>query len=153
MAEAMDVRLVSGDRPVHFGAMTIRGWAVLGVVAAAASGLACSSTEPLVKCKSGVVLSISTGAAPRFDWSPACLAYRIDVEDSAGATIWSVQAAGGDSIAPGVVYGDLPHGAATQTVAPQPLQSGRQYGVFVFRYIGPAAADVDNISAKLFTQP
>ena len=133
--------------------MTVRRWAGLGAVVAASLSAACKSTEPLVKCKSGVVLTVHAGATPRFDWSPACLAFRVDVEDSAGATIWSVRAAGGDSIAPGVVYGDLPHGAALQPVPPVALQHGKQYGVFVFRYIGPTDNDVDNIAAKLFVQP
>lgn len=128
-------------------------WAAVTALGALVSVAACKSTEPLVKCKSGVVVNVQSGAAPRFSWSPACLAFRLDVEDSAGATIWSVRASGGDSIAPGVVYGDLPHGAAMQTVPPAALQSGKQYGVFVFRYIGPADTDVDNIAAVLFVQP
>jgi hypothetical protein len=123
-------------------------------VAAGLAASACKSTEPrLPACTEPVVLSVSSAASPRFSWSPQCLMFRVEVQDTAGAAMWAVQANAVDSIAPGVTYGVMPQGAATQPVAPVPLQSGRRYALGVFRYAGPPADSAELLSAILFRQP
>lgn len=128
----------------------------LAALAAGLAALACKSTEPLTACKAGlgVAVSASSGKPPQFGWSPGCLAFKLEVEDSTAATLWSVQA--GDTlnvIAPGVTYGVMPSGATVQNVAPVPLQSGHQYVVGVFRYAGPPPDSAELIGASSFRQP
>ena len=138
-----------------------RGARLAHVVTALAAGLAvlsCSSTEPVTACKAGpgYPVSVVSGNPPRFEWTPPCLAFKVEVEvaDSLATTVWSVQA--GDTlnvIAPGVTYGVMPSGATQQNVAPAPLQSGHRYAVAVFRYAGPPPDSAEPIGAVLFTQP
>ncbi len=139
--------------------MPLRRSSFIATSLAAVAGLAalsCSSSEPVTACKSGpgVVVSASAANPPRFAWSPACFAFRLEVEDSAATTLWSVQA--GDTlnaIAPGVTYGVMPQGATQQNIAPVPLQSGHLYEVGVFRYAGPPPDSAELIGATSFRLP
>ena len=138
--------------------MPLRPWHRAGLLAVAAAGLAalsCTSTTPVTACRAGLGVAISvSGNPPRFGWSPACFAFRLEVEDSAATTLWSVQA--GDSlnvIAPGVTYGTMPAGATKQGVAPVALQAGHLYEVGVFRYAGPPLDSAELVGAASFRQP
>ncbi len=134
-------------------ALSVTGLAAL---AAGLAAPACNSTAPVTACQAGlgVSISVASGNPPRFGWSPACFAFKIEVEDSAAATLWSVQA--GDTlnvIPPGVTYGVMPSGATLQNVAPVPLQSGHTYSVGLYRYAGPPPDSAELIGAAAFRQP
>ncbi len=92
---------------------------------------ACSSaSEPTASCAPGerVEVVASPDVAPRFTWSPNCIAYRLEVYPTGSETVtWWTEG----SVSSGVRYGELPPGATGS--AAQPLVPGTAYTVAVIR--------------------
>lgn len=109
----------------------------VAVLAAVAIVAACSSDEPtgpgtLSECTGDVVPAIGTGLEPVISWAPGCKLSLVLVEDSeGGGDVWGVEAAG-NSIEPGLRYGEVPEGA-TELEPPALLESGKSYRLVLFR--------------------
>jgi hypothetical protein len=104
-----------------------------------ATCLGCSSddgtpTEPVTACTGDVSITVSSGLTPTFNWSPACGAMTLDVQEGIGAasTRWAISGNSATLLRPGIRYGTVPSGA-TEPVASQALETGHTYTVFVYR--------------------
>jgi hypothetical protein len=93
------------------------------------------------RCSGAITVTVSSGAAPAFSWSPACKATNLTViRADAPATDPAIWAVGREpnQFGPGVQYGVAPAGSVV-FVAPAPLQKGVRYQVAVFATIGEDA--------------
>jgi hypothetical protein len=118
---------------------------VLGAVVAA-----CNGAEPPAPCTQPSSLTIGAGLTPTIDWSPPCLVYRLEIQDSTNTVVWQIQTTGGDRLTSHITYGVVPEGA-TQVVAPVPLESGKFYAAGLFTFTGSAPPnDAALLSAKGF---
>jgi hypothetical protein len=78
-------------------------------------------------CDTSVAVSVASGAAPQFSWTPACLVERLNVFENRAPSvggprlIWGIERAAG--LAPPVRYGQTPGGAQV-LLPPEPLASG-----------------------------
>lgn len=105
----------------------------------------------LPPCTSDVAITVSSGPAPRFSWSPACKTFFLLVESvGTGADAWSIMTPGADELAPGIRYGTVPAGAE-ELDPPASLSSGSSYAVHVFRHTGPDSDDGILIGSQTFT--
>lgn len=98
------------------------------------AGLACGSTGPsLPECTGPVSITATTGAHPRFTWTPSCQLEGVVVAlPGPGAVLWSVSSTTQrNTIAPGVTYGRTP-AQATVGTAPGVLTIGASYTVTLF---------------------
>lgn len=109
-----------------------------------------SCTDPSISGGGGVLLSVGSGTAPRFSWSPVCKAYSLVVTDSNGTTMWGVLADSGNAMAPPVDYGVVPAGAYTQIQAAVTLQTGKEYAVGVYSHYITTPKPSDVLGAVLF---
>jgi len=112
---------------------------------------ACSSSSPteptaIAACTGNVTVSISSGTAPTFTWSPSCNVFAVLVEDDASDQWYLVKQ--GDGIAPGVRYGVVPQGAVQESAA-IPLRTGVLYDVILFS--GTTMNDMKIIALRTFT--
>ena len=109
-------------------------------------------TEPeiLPECTGNVDVHVSGGTTPEFSWTPRCTLFFVLVEPvGGGAGRWEVESEGGNRIAPGVRYGEVPKGAK-QFQAPAALIRGRTYEIILYRYTGPGRQPI-LAGAKTFT--
>ncbi|MFI5214417.1 MAG: hypothetical protein ACHQU8_07765 [Gemmatimonadales bacterium] len=130
-------------RRFSIGVACVLGWGLLSCsTSTEPSVLPC--TDPSIASGGGVLLSVGSGTAPRFSWSPTCNAYSLVVTDSVGTTMWGVISDSGSTLAPSVDYGVVPAGPHTQTQAPVTLLAGKSYAVGLYRqYISsPTPSDV-----------
>ena len=121
------------------------------VVAMSFSAAACGEeTGPPTPCldDTGVVLAVATGASPRFNWSPACLAFRLGVTDSVGTFVWQIDADSGNTLHSGVTFGVVPDGA-TETIPAAALQVGQRYAVGLFRATGDSVPNEASLLTAL----
>ncbi|MGH7533301.1 MAG: hypothetical protein ACREL4_08420, partial [Gemmatimonadales bacterium] len=83
----------------------------------------------LLPCTGPVTLHVSASTTPTISWTPACLANELTVvSDSAPA--WDVEfPADTNVLAPPLVWGVLPNGAASLTGTPSPLVHDTTYVV------------------------
>jgi hypothetical protein len=126
---------------------------MLGSVLPLAS-LACND-EPteagLNDCTGPVALQVSGGTVPSFSWTPACRLFGLLVEpEASGQDLWFIITEGGNTIAPGVTYGQVPAGAEERQ-PPAALLAGTAYKVAVHRWIGPGGDDGELIGVQSFT--
>ena len=123
--------------PRHPGAQLLVS---LGCAAAAARCSDGFEPDAPLECAGDqtVAVAVQPSVRPTFTWEPGCGMASISVESPDGAT-WVVYTVGGDAgdnpIGSGVRYGDAPPGTAAPTPA-APLQSGVEYTVTVYRWIG-----------------
>ncbi|UCC74268.1 MAG: hypothetical protein JSV86_06835 [Gemmatimonadota bacterium] len=99
--------------------------------------LACDDSttpEDLPECTSQVTVSVSSGTAPRFSWTPVCRVGFVIVEEN-GSDVWLVISPESNEIAPPVTYGVVPPGA-TELEPPAALVAGTTYDVGLRRFIG-----------------
>ena len=83
-----------------------------------------------------VVVTVELAVRPRFTWTPGCgMASVLVVGGGGGWVIYSGADAADNPIGPGVVYGIAPPGTLEPSPA-TPLQSGEEYSVTVYRWIG-----------------
>ncbi|HEY2375232.1 MAG TPA: hypothetical protein VGH98_04600 [Gemmatimonadaceae bacterium] len=117
----------------------------VAVLAIPAALVACneSPTHP-VGCYGAVTVNVTPSfegsGKPRFDWSPRCGITNLTVivlPQGIGdpAVVWDFSASESAQIAPPVVYGHVPAGATSQSVA-QPLQAGITYRVSILSTVG-----------------
>ena len=124
----------------------------LGLLVSLAS-LACDDepTAALSDCTGPVSVQVSGGTVPRFSWTPACRLFALIVEpEASGQDLWFIITEGGNSIAPGVTYGQLPAGAEERQ-SPAALLGETAYKVTVHRWIGPGGDDGELIGVQPFT--
>lgn len=107
------------------------GFALLAAIAACSGDRVTEPTSPLGACTSSVSISVSSGTAPTFTWTPACTVLGLIVEESGGGDLWFVWAER-EGIAPGVRYGSVPAGSV-QDDSPEALQAGATYSLALFR--------------------
>lgn len=75
------------------------------------------------------LLSVSKDVPPRFQWSPRCGVSELLVEEERNSLdVWVVETPGETGIAPGIVYGSVPDGAAERGTS-VPLKAGGHYRV------------------------
>jgi hypothetical protein len=93
-------------------------------------------------CPGNVSVTVTSGTAPTFSWTPACLANKFQVvkyvETEVGlgwTTVWSLGFEG-TGISPPIVYGVVPSGVEVGTPA-QPLLPGNRYRAMVIRLEEP----------------
>jgi hypothetical protein len=125
------------------------GWGLLSC-ATSTEPTVLSCTDPSISNFGGVLISVGSGTAPRFSWSPACKAYSLVVTDSVGTTMWGVISDSGSTLAPPVDYGVLPAGPHTQIQAAVTLQAGRPYAVGLYRQYVNTPTPSDVLGAILF---
>ena len=114
--------------------------AVLLSLAVAAT--ACSDDEDatgpeLPECDSSVTIDVTPGTSPIFTWTPECRLFSIGVElTNTDEDQWVIVSdTGGNTIGPGVEYGQVPEGASEAAEA-RVLMQGESYTVVVIRVIG-----------------
>ncbi|MFI5280528.1 MAG: hypothetical protein ACHQU1_08540 [Gemmatimonadales bacterium] len=130
-------------------ACVLLGWGLLSCTTSTESSvLACS--DPSIATGGGVLLSVGTGTAPRFSWSPVCKAYSLVVTDSSGATMWGVISDSGNTLTPSVDYGVLPAGPHTQIQSAVALQAGKLYAVGLYRQYVTTPTPSDVLGAVAF---
>lgn len=112
------------------------------------AGSCSDSTDPAVPCTDAVILTVGSSTAPTFSWTPTCLAYQLEVQDSTGADMWGVAADSGNTLASGLQYGVVP-AQASASMAPVALVSGQFYAVGLFRLAGLSGGP-ELIAAKGF---
>ncbi len=83
-------------------------------------------------CPINVRVTVTPGAAPVINWSPACPVSKVLVEDDWGVVQWFVEA-DGNLIEPGVEYGSAPPGTIVQRPTGVPLWEGKLYRVVLIR--------------------
>ena len=83
-------------------------------------------------CTTTVALTVSPGTTPTFNWAPACRLFSLGVEPvNTGLDLWVIVSSNNtNSIAPPVVYGQIPAGAV-QTGDPIALEEDVGYQVVV----------------------
>jgi hypothetical protein len=111
---------------------------------------ACSgdgATAPLDACQTAIAVTVTPvgGLGARFDWTPRCGLYGINVTAPPGAgttaNMWTLVSET-QLIAPGVHYGDAPAGTRTETPA-HPVTAGTSYQVVFTGQAGhPAVATI-----------
>jgi hypothetical protein len=107
--------------------------------------------EDLAECSGPVTLTITSGTAPTFSWTPRCRLFFLIVEPAeSGADLWSIITRSENGLAPPVEYGALPRGAE-ETVPPAALQAGVAYKVAVARWTGPGDDDGETVGVHPFT--
>lgn len=109
--------------------------------------VACS--DPSIASGGGVLLTVGSGTAPRFKWSPVCQAYSLVVTDSVGTTMWGVISDSGSTLAPFVDYGVVPAGH-TAIQAAVTLQAGKSYAVGLYRQYAGSPTPSDVLGAVAF---
>ena len=106
-----------------------------------AASTACSDdTEPNapLDCEfdQEVFVNVEQGVFTRFTWTPGCGMASIQVVGSGGGwVLYSGEDAAENPIGPGVTYGVPPEGTLEPSPA-TPLESGAEYVVTVYRWIG-----------------
>ena len=136
-------------RRYGIGVAFLLGWGLLSCATSTEpSVLPC--TDASIASGGGVLLSVSSGTAPRFSWSPACTAYSLVVTDSVGTTMWGVISDSGSTLGPPVDYGALPAGPHSQTQAPVTLQAGKSYAVGLYRQYVTSPTPSDVLGAVAF---
>ena len=86
-------------------------------------------------CDTSVAVSVASGAAPQFSWTPTCLVERINVFENRAPSvggprmIWGIERAAG--LTPPVRYGQTPAGAQVLLPAEPLVGGGAQYLVEV----------------------
>ena len=128
-----------------------RGATILMLAVAAASG--CSEAfepDPPLECASDqeVTVSVQLSGRPTFTWEPGCGMASVSVlgPSQSGWVLYSGADAADNPIGSGVRYGDAPAGTVEPSPA-TPLQSGAEYTVTVYRWIGEPGG-----SGSLFAQ-
>ena len=130
--------------------MIARCVAVVAVIACLSLG--CSGVDGpsnLQPCEGPVTVSVSSGTAPLFSWSPQCLAGQVIVGLPSGfANFWIATGSGGsNTLRPPIRYGVPPDTAALGT--PQ-LEVGSSYRVVVLRATGDTTAPFTSIGTADF---
>jgi len=106
--------------------------------------------EDLTECSGPVTLTVTTGTAPTFSWTPRCRLFFVIVEPAeSGADLWSIITRGQNALAPPVTYGEVPT-SAEETNPPVALQAGSAYKVAVARWTGPGDDDGETIGVQPF---
>ena len=125
----------------------------LGAVLSVVVAVACNdSTAPPSECGASVSVTVGSGTAPVFNWTPTCRLFLVLVEDPiTGGDQWGVESDSTNAIAPAVTYGTTPPGATKQLTLPTTLQAGHPYRVSVFRFTGPGHEDGLLIGQASFT--
>jgi hypothetical protein len=139
------------------GPVTRIGRIALGILALALAsvGGGCSEDSPAAPaeptpCATAVVITVGPGLTPEISWTPACLVHWLLIEPSgSSADNWGVVGGSPNSLGPPVTYGTVPSGAM-EFQSPDPLIAGTQYDVYVTRWIGPNADDVELIGTQSF---
>jgi hypothetical protein len=103
------------------------------------TGAACGGdapTAPLEPCGAPVEVRVSQGARGEIMWTARCGVTWITVVEAprvaSVGTVWSIRAAPGTAIAPGVRYGEPPSGTRELTPA-IPVEPGWVYAVSLTR--------------------
>lgn len=121
----------------------------------AAFTLACNDATDsgtLPQCAGAVSVAVGSGTTPAVTWSPACRLFLVLIEDPTGTgDQWGILSDSSNAITAPVQYGTVPPGATKELLAPTPLQSGHEYRVSVFRFVGPGHEDGELIGQKAFT--
>ncbi len=130
-------------------ACVLLGWG-LPSCAKSTEPVVLSCTDPSIANGGGVLLSVGSGTAPRFTWSPVCKAYSLVVTNDTGVTMWGVLADSGNALAPPVDYGVVPAGPYTQIQAAVTLQAGKQYAVGLYRHYITTPTPSDVLGAVFF---
>lgn len=115
---------------------------VAGAVLAAGCGGETGTNPPLsgpgpdpvdsTICAGPVVITVSSGTAPTFSWSPACKIGRLIVMDGLLET-WGTETLGENIYASPIVY-DVPPPGAVEPEPAVPLITGRTYTVSVYSW-------------------
>ena len=113
-----------------------------------------SPTHPITGCLGDVPIEIiSSGSAPRFEWSPPCGISTLIVETvpapgASAVQVWLLTADEQRPIGPSITYGATPRGATAPHSA-VPLVHGVTYRVSVVRVVGGDAIGASGM--KIFT--
>jgi hypothetical protein len=97
---------------------------------------ACGTTDPLSVCPDSVTVAVSSGLSPAFDWSPRCGIHIISVMqetvDDSARVRWAINVTPPALMTAPMPFGQVPAGANVETAA-KPLESGKDYGVRIYR--------------------
>ncbi|PLX31122.1 MAG: hypothetical protein C0600_06415 [Ignavibacteria bacterium] len=89
------------------------------------------------ECTGDVTVSISVGETVEISWEPECKLFYLLVEPvGSGSDHWAVISDSVNAIAPPVTYGIVPEGAELSRTA-EPLEEGKSYDVYLYRWTGP----------------
>ena len=125
----------------------LSAFAALFTLAIGCSGV--DSPANVLPCQALVTVSVGSGTAPTFSWTPQCMAVEVIVSSTTGfVTYWLVTgAANSNSLQPPVRYGHPPNPASLGTPN---LVAGNPYSVHVLRATGDSAAPFEAIGSADF---
>ena len=86
-------------------------------------------------CSGTVVLQVSSGQEPQFDWQPDCAVSFMLIEPvGSGTDQWMVGNENENSLNPPLTYGVVPEGLNSREVFP--LVAGQVYEVILYKWLG-----------------
>jgi hypothetical protein len=103
---------------------------------------------PTSTCTWPAEISVSSGTAPMFSWTPPCNMWRVIVADSTGLEHWRLSSTSGNVISPPVTFGAYAPEAGSFMSAP--LTPGRPYTFSIYRWTGPAPGDSELAGQRTF---